>query len=64
MTAQASRPVGTEVATEAATQAATRDALGGSLRRRLLVAAAAWIVLALLAVGVVLVALFRHHAEQ
>ena len=36
----------------------------GSLRRRLLAAAAAWISLALLVVGVLLVGLFRHHAEQ
>jgi signal transduction histidine kinase len=36
----------------------------GSLRRRLLAASAAWITLALLAVGVLLVALFRHHAGQ
>lgn len=36
----------------------------GSLRRRLLVAAAAWIALALLLVGLLLVGLFRHHAEQ
>lgn len=36
----------------------------GSLRRRLLVAAAAWITLALLLVGLLLVGLFRHHAEQ
>lgn len=36
----------------------------GSLRHRLLIAAAAWIVLALLAVGVLLVFLFRHHAGQ
>ncbi len=38
--------------------------IGGSLRRRLLTAAAAWIALALFAVGVLLVALFRHHAGQ
>ncbi len=37
---------------------------GGSLRRRLLAAAAAWIALALLVVGVLLVGLFRHHAGQ
>lgn len=36
----------------------------GSLRRRLLAAGAIWIVLALLVVGVLLVLLFRHHAEQ
>jgi signal transduction histidine kinase len=36
----------------------------GSLRRRLLAAAAIWISLALLLVGVLLVVLFRHHAEQ
>lgn len=36
----------------------------GSLRRRLLAAAAAWITLALLLVGLLLVGLFRHHAEQ
>lgn len=36
----------------------------GSLRRRLLAAAAMWITLALLLVGVLLVVLFRHHAEQ
>lgn len=36
----------------------------GSLRRRLLAAAALWIGLALLLVGLLLVALFRHHAEQ
>jgi signal transduction histidine kinase len=35
-----------------------------SLQRRLLVAAALWIALALLLVGLLLVALFRHHAEQ
>lgn len=35
-----------------------------SLRWRLLLAAAAWIALALLLVGVLLVGLFRHHAEQ
>lgn len=34
----------------------------GSLHRRLLLAAAAWIALALLVVGALLVALFRHHA--
>ena len=34
-----------------------------SLRRRLLAAAALWITLALLLVGVLLVALFRQHAE-
>jgi signal transduction histidine kinase len=39
-------------------------AMQGSLRRRLLIAAAAWIALALLVVGVLLVGLFRHHAEQ
>lgn len=39
-------------------------AIGGSLRRRLLLAAAAWVSLALLLVGVLLVALFRHHAGQ
>ncbi|MCU0920520.1 MAG: HAMP domain-containing histidine kinase [Burkholderiaceae bacterium] len=36
----------------------------GSLRRRLLAAAALWIGLALLLMGLLLVALFRHHAEQ
>lgn len=36
----------------------------GSLRRRLLAAAAIWIAMALLLVGVLLVMLFRHHAEQ
>lgn len=36
----------------------------GSLRRRLLAAAAVWIALALLLVGMLLVVLFRHHAEQ
>ena len=36
----------------------------GSLRRRLLAAAAVWIALALLLVGVLLVLLFRQHAEQ
>lgn len=36
----------------------------GSLRRRLLAAAAIWIALALLLVGILLVVLFRHHAEQ
>lgn len=36
----------------------------GSLRRRLLAAAALWIALALLLVGILLVVLFRHHAEQ
>ncbi|HEU4458564.1 MAG TPA: HAMP domain-containing sensor histidine kinase [Methylibium sp.] len=37
---------------------------GGSLHRRLLSAAALWIALALFAVGLLLVALFRHHAGQ
>lgn len=41
-----------------------RAAVTGSLRRRLLAAAAVWIALALLLVGVLLVGLFRHHAEQ
>ncbi|WP_029001298.1 sensor histidine kinase [Azohydromonas australica] len=36
----------------------------GSLRRRLLLAAALWIALGLAAVGVLLVLLFSHHVEQ
>lgn len=40
------------------------QAVQGSLRRRLLAAAALWIGLALLLVGLLLVALFRHHAGQ
>lgn len=42
----------------------SRTREGTSLRRRLLAAGGAWIVLALLVFGVLLVALFRQHAGQ
>lgn len=42
----------------------TAAAGAGSLQRRLLAAAAVWVTLALLVVGLLLVSLFRHHTEQ